>query len=128
MTDETEVLSANEAFYRAFEKKDMDAMSGVWSKGTGSVCIHPGREPLRGWDSIRSSWEQIFRATSYLEIDLEIIATEVSENLASIVVKEKVRQISRGRSIQAQSMATNLYEKLGGKWYLIHHHGSPILR
>jgi hypothetical protein len=58
MTDErTEVLAANGAFYRAFEKKDIEAMSAVWSQGTGSVCIHPGRNALRGWKEIRSSWE-----------------------------------------------------------------------
>ncbi|WP_413162010.1 hypothetical protein ACL6C3_24590 [Capilliphycus salinus ALCB114379] len=34
MSDEQEVLAANKAFYRAFEKKDLEAMSAVWSKGT----------------------------------------------------------------------------------------------
>lgn len=67
MTNErTEVLAANQAFYQAFEKKDIDAMSAVWSQGTGSLCIHPGRNVLRGWQPIRVSWEQIFRKTKYL--------------------------------------------------------------
>lgn len=55
----TEVLAANDAFYRAFEKKDIEAMSHVWSQGTGSCCIHPGRNAMRGWPAIRTSWEQI---------------------------------------------------------------------
>jgi hypothetical protein len=25
-------------------------------------------------------------------------------------------------------MATNIFEYMGGKWYLIHHHGSPIMK
>jgi hypothetical protein len=57
MSDQhTEVLATNEAFYRAFEKKDIEAMSAVWSQGTGSRCIHPGRDAIRGWKDIRSSW------------------------------------------------------------------------
>lgn len=127
-SDRTEVLAANEAFYRAFEKKDMEAMSAVWSQGTGSLCIHPGRGVLRGWTEIRSSWEGIFRNTQYLEIELEIISTEVQDNIAYIVLGEKVLQVNGGRRVQAQSMATNIFERMASKWYLIHHHGSPILR
>jgi ketosteroid isomerase-like protein len=128
MTNEREVLDANDAFYRAFEKKDIEAMSVVWSQGTGSLCIHPGRKVLRGWKEIRSSWETIFRNTKYLEIETEIIATEVRNNIAYVVLMEKLLQVSGGRRVQAQSMATNIFELLAQKWYLVHHHGSPLMR
>ncbi|MGI8501451.1 MAG: nuclear transport factor 2 family protein [Hassallia sp.] len=123
-----EVLAANTAFYRAFEKKDIEAMSVVWSQGTGSLCIHPGWNVLRGWKEVRTSWEQIFKNTAYIEINTDIITTEVRDNIACIVLVENVFQVIEGRRIQAQSMATNVFELLGGKWYLIHHHGSPIMR
>ncbi len=129
MTDERiEVLAANEAFYRAFEKKDIEAMSGVWSQGTGSLCIHPGRNTLRGWKEIRSSWEQIFRNTKYIEIETEIISTEVRDNIAYVIVIENLLQVIGGRRLQAQSMATNIFERMASSWYLVHHHGSPIMR
>lgn len=124
----SEVLAANEAFYRAFEKKDIEAMSVVWSQGTGSLCIHPGWNVLRGWKQVRTSWEQIFKNTAYIEVNLDIISTEVRDNIAYVVLVENVFQVINGRRIQAQSMATNVFELLGGKWYLIHHHGSPIMR
>ncbi len=129
MTQESQaVLAANQAFYRAFEKKDIEAMSAVWSRGTGSLCIHPGRSVLRGWEATRSSWEQIFKNTSYLEIDLDIISTEVSGNLAYVVLVENLLQVAGGRQVKAQSMATNIFERMGQKWYLVHHHGSPVAR
>lgn len=129
MTDErTQIISANEAFYRAFEKKDIEAMSAVWSQGTGSLCIHPGRNVLRGWKEIRSSWELIFRNTQYLEIETDILATEIRDNAAYVVVVEKLLQVSGGRRVQAQSVATNIFERMASKWYLIHHHGSPLMR
>ncbi len=129
MTDEhSEVLAANEAFYRAFEKKDISAMSGVWSQGTGSLCIHPGRNVLRGWKAIGESWEQIFKNTSYIEIETDIIALEVRNNIAYIVLVETLLQVSRNRKVQAQSMATNIFERMGSSWYLVSHHGSPLLR
>lgn len=126
--DYTKVLAANEAFYRAFEKKDIEAMSAIWSQGTGSVCIHPGRNTLRGWKEIRSSWELIFTNTNYLEIETDTIVTEIRDRLAYVVLIENVLQISRGGKTQAQSMATNIFELLAQKWYLVHHHGSPLMR
>jgi len=126
--ERTEVLAANEAFYRAFEKKDIEAMNVIWSQGTGSLCIHPGRNMLRGWREIELSWLQIFRNTKYLEIETEIIAVEIRDNVAYVILIEKLLQIVGGRSVQAQSMATNIFERMASTWYLVHHHGSPIMR
>jgi ketosteroid isomerase-like protein len=129
MTNErTEVLATNEAFYRAFEKKDIEAMSVIWSQGTGSLCIHPGRNALRGWKDIRASWQLIFRNTRYIEIETSIITTEIRDNIAYVILIEKLLQITNGRSIQADSIATNIFELMASKWYLVHHHGSPIMR
>lgn len=129
MSDErTEVLAANAAFYRAFEKKDSEAMSAVWSQGTGSRCIHPGRDVIRGWKDIRSSWQQIFKNTNYLEIEIEIISTEVRDTIAYVILIENVLQVSGGRRIKAESIATNIFERMASSWYLVHHHGSPIMR
>lgn len=129
MTGEQQaVLAANQAFYRAFEKKDIEAMSAVWSLGTGSLCIHPGRKALRGWGAIRSSWEQIFKNTDYIEIEMDIVATEVSGNVAHVVLVENLLQAFGNRQVQAQSMATNIFERMGPDWYLVHHHGSPLAR
>jgi ketosteroid isomerase-like protein len=123
-----EVLAVNEAFYRAFEKKDLDAMSKVWSQGTGCCCIHPGRNVIRGWKDIRHSWEQIFKNTKYLEIDTEVMGVEVRDNIAYILVLEKVLQVNGGRRLQAESIATNIFECMASSWYLVHHQGSPIMR
>jgi ketosteroid isomerase-like protein len=124
----SEVLATNEAFYRAFEKKDIEAMGAVWSQGTGSLCIHPGWNVLRGWKEIQTSWVRIFQNTAYIEINVDIISTEIRDNIAYIVLIENVLQVVNGRRIEAQSIATNVFEILGGKWYLVHHHGSPVMR
>ncbi|TFI53491.1 DUF4440 domain-containing protein [Mastigocladus laminosus UU774] len=128
MTNNSEILAVNDAFYRAFEKKDIEAMSAVWSQGTGSLCVHPGWNILRGWKAISTSWEKIFKNTPYIEINTEIMTVEIRDHLAYIVLVENVMQVINGRKIEARSLATNIFEFLGGKWYLIHHHASPIMR
>jgi ketosteroid isomerase-like protein len=128
MTDEQHVLLAvNTAFYRAFEKRDLETMSTLWSHGTGCSCVHPGRDMLRGWEPIRASWEKIFRNTNYLEIEIELIKVEISGDLGYVVLTETVLQVAGGRRTKAQSIATDLFERMAQQWYLVHHHGSPIM-
>lgn len=121
------VLAVNTAFYRAFEKKDMVAMEKVWSQGTGCLCVHPGRGYLQGWVRIRDAWSQIFKNTDYVELNLDLISTQISGDLAFVVLTENILQISQNGRIEAQSIATNVFERLGNHWYMIHHHGSPIM-
>lgn len=128
MSDTQAVLAANQAFYRAFEKKDIEAMGRIWSKGSGSFCIHPGRGVLKSWDQICLSWEQIFKNTSYFEIETDIITVEISDNLAYLVLTENLLQVVRGKRLEAQSVATNIFERMSQQWYLVHHHGSPLFQ
>jgi ketosteroid isomerase-like protein len=127
MSEEQDILAVNHAFYRAFEKKDLDAMNAVWSKGAGSICIHPGREALRGWERISDSWQKIFRNTNYIEIDTQIITIEINGDLAYVVLIETVLQVVGRRQLQARSMSTNVFERMAKQWYLVHHHGSPLV-
>lgn len=120
------IQATNAAFYRAFEKKDMEAMGGIWSKGISTLCIHPGRSALKGWSDIKASWETIFKHTQYIEIELDIVSTEVYGDIAYVVLVETLMQVARGRRIEAKSMATNIFERMGDRWYLMHHHGSPL--
>lgn len=103
-------------------------MSRVWSKGLGSLCIHPGRGVLKSWDQISVSWEQIFKNTSYFEIETDVITIEISGNLAYVVLTESLLQIVRGKRLEAQSTATNIFERMSQQWYLVHHHGSPLVQ
>lgn len=128
LSDKEIVIAANQAFYDAFSNRDLKSMNLLWWLGSTSSCIHPGGEVLIGWETIKASWESIFQNTSSLEIDIEIIEMEVDRALAYVIVRETVLQSSRGRSLKAQSIATNIFQKMAQKWYLIHHHGSPIMR
>jgi hypothetical protein len=47
--------------------------------------------------------------------------------LAYVVLVEEVMQVLGRRKVQAESMATNIFIRMANQWYLIHHHGSPIM-
>ena len=126
--DKTIVLAANQSFYTAFSDRDLAVMRSLWWQGTTSLCIHPGSQPLVGWSAIEASWLAIFRNTEALEIDIEVLQVEVDRSLAYVVVKEIVLQANQGRRMKAQSLATNVFQKMAQKWYLVNHHGSPVMR
>lgn len=127
-TDRDAVLAANQAFYHAFSSRDLKQMTALWWQGATSMCIHPGSQVLLGWSDISNSWESIFHNTNSLEIDIEVVKVEVDRAIAYVMVREIVLQSHRGRSMKAQSMATNIFQKMAQKWYLVSHHGSPIMR
>ena len=125
--DKEAVIAANQAFYDAFSDRDMASMNRLWWQGSTSLCVHPGSQILIGWEEVRASWEGIFQNTNSLEIDIEVVKVEIDRSLAYVIVREIVLQSSRGRKIKALSTATNIFQNMAQKWYLIHHHGSPII-
>ena len=127
-SDRETVLAANQAFYDAFSNRDLKSMNLLWWQGATSLCVHPGGNVLMGWETIRASWESIFRNTDSFEIEIEVIKVEIERAIAHVVVREMVLQSSRGRKVKAPSVATNIFQKMAQKWYLVHHHGSPVMR
>ena len=119
------ILEANNDFYRAFSVRDLNEMSRFWWQGETGLCIYPGGQLIVGWESIRASWKGIFKNTDSLEIETEVV--KVDQVIAYILVHEVVLQSSRGRKLTAQSIATNIFQKMAQKCYLVHHHGSPIM-
>ena len=51
---------ANDAFYLAFNMRDLPSMEALWAKHHPVVCIHPGWPPLFGREEVLQSWEEIF--------------------------------------------------------------------
>jgi ketosteroid isomerase-like protein len=122
------VRNANQAFYDAFSNRDIKSMNLLWWQGATSLCVHPGGAILTGWEAIGASWSSIFKNTDSFEIEIEVLKLEIDRAVAYVVVREIVLQSSRGRRVKAPSLATNIFQKMAQKWYLVHHHGSPIMR
>ena len=60
MSAEMSVLSANAAFYDAFQSCDVAKMKAVWSDSDDVTCVHPGHPLLSGADRVLNSWRALF--------------------------------------------------------------------
>lgn len=122
-----EVRRANERFYRAFESLDITEMEAMWVQTAHAKCVHPGWDLLEGWDTVRQSWEAIFANTEYMRFVITDVAVHLYGAIAWVTCVENLSDAFASAQI-ARILATNVYEKQGDGWYIVHHHASPVMR
>ena len=122
-----EVTRANEAFYKAFESLDVAAMDGIWAHQEYITCIHPGWSIRVGWPAVRDSWVVIFNNTFSMEFELTELQVQVAADVAWVICTENITSRVGEATQNSRVVATNLYERIGHDWKIIHHHGSPLM-
>ena len=127
MNDTDEVVEANARFYRAFEALDIAEMDRVWAHGEHVKCVHPGWPMLSGWEAVRESWARIFENTEEMRFTLSSVAAVVGGDLAWVSCTENILSDVDGRVSVTAILATNLFERDGARWRLVHHHASHVL-
>jgi ketosteroid isomerase-like protein len=126
--DETmEVEEANLHFYRAFESMDIAEMDQVWVRRDHARCIHPGWGLLEGWEAVRQSWETIFKNSGEMRFSLSDVRARVEGNLAWVICTENILSEVRGTIAVTALLATNVFERHGRDWLIVHHHASHIM-
>ena len=94
MKNEDKAQSANEQFYKAFNKRDIEAMKRVWENDERITCVHPGWSPLNGFEPILNSWAGIFENSGNMEIRISDVRVLASEDLAWVSCTEKLFTIA----------------------------------
>ena len=62
---------AEEIFYDAIARADLDALMNLWAEDEEIICIHPGGQPLSGHHAIRVSWQQIFASNPRFRVHIQ---------------------------------------------------------
>lgn len=135
------VLQVNSAFYRAFSNKDYEAMQAVWLHDASAFCIHPSSAPLIGAKNVLNSWKEMFaggnEAFQKNKIEPTNIRLSVKGTSAIITCDEEVytKRFVRGKKRVGEEgkngmeqvnklVTTNIFRKVNGKWYMVHHHAT----
>jgi ketosteroid isomerase-like protein len=124
MSNEESVKQANENFYKAFNRRDIDLMKATWLNDSASVCIHPGWGPLKGYEPIIKSWSDIFENSQNMEIRLSQVGVIFSDSLAWVSCQENLTIITSDGVQSSHVHATNLFQLGDGQWRIILHHAS----
>ena len=119
---------AENAFYEALERCDLEGMMAVWAEDDDIVCVHPAGPRLTGQDQIRESWARIFSAGARARLHITNQVAISGMMLAVHSVHENFTVGQPRGDAPAQSVpvvATNIYLRTAAGWRMIVHHASP---
>lgn len=123
---ESEVLASNDAFYEAFNARDMSAMDRLWAERSPVVCLHPGSTALHGRTQVIRSWQSILASDGAPRVSVEGSRAVMLGETAMVLCYERVTDPDTGTG--AVLAATNVFVRESGEWRLVHHHSSAIGR
>jgi ketosteroid isomerase-like protein len=115
--DDSELLSANAAYYSAFSARDIAAMEALWAEDHVS-CVHPGWPALVGRAPVVASYRDIFRNPSQQAVTSRDEKTLIDGDCGRVFCVEEV-----GGGLL---LATNWFRLIAGEWRLVHHQASPL--
>ncbi|HPU52841.1 MAG TPA: nuclear transport factor 2 family protein [Burkholderiaceae bacterium] len=117
--------AAEEAFYDAMQRGDVEDMIELWAEDEDVTCVHPNGPRLVGIDAIRTVFEHIFAngGVSLRTRDLRIHRSAV---IAVHNLIEQVAVAGRDGSQMLDCSATNVFMKTANGWRLVLHHSSPV--
>jgi len=118
---------AENAFYEALERCDLEAMMAVWAEDEDIVCVHPGGPRLAGQDQVRESWASLFAGGPQARLQVSAQVTIGGMMLAVHSVHEMftLAGAKPGDPAPAPIVATNVYLRTAAGWKMIVHHASP---
>jgi ketosteroid isomerase-like protein len=114
---------AEQAFYEALARGDVEGVMRVWSDNEEVVCVHPGGLRLIGHLAVRESWEQILQHGG-LHIETSKCVTLHTMLGTTNTLVELIKAQGPSGTEFAYCYATNVFHKDTSGWRMVLHHAS----
>lgn len=119
----TTAQDAENAFYEAFENRNLSAMMKVWAEDEEIICIHPNSTRVTGYNSIKESWRKLFEDKTRLQFHLRGQQYMQGMLLSIHSVMEHIL-VGSETEPRAPIIATNVYLLTANGWRMVIHHAS----
>jgi len=115
---------AENAFYQALERADLEGMMAVWSEDEEIVCVHPAGQRLAGQQQVREAWRQMFASGAGMRVHITQQVAVTGMMVAVHSIHENITVPGEQRA-RPPMVATNVYLRTPSGWRMIVHHASP---
>jgi ketosteroid isomerase-like protein len=112
------------AFYRAFNERDLVAMSRVWVAGDEPSMSNPVGGIARGWSEISAVYERIFSGEGRVEVAFHDYSIHDLGGGFVAVGRERGTLARPGLRLELAFRTTRVFRADGDGWRQLHHHGS----
>ena len=125
MSSEDEVRNASNQFYAALNKMvngSSQSLSDIWSHSSAVTTMHPIGGRQVGWKDVWATWDQTAQVASEGQVKLQDQFIQVAGDMAYEIGVENAGFRIAGQKVTDKVRVTNIYQKEGGKWKIVHHH------
>lgn len=114
---------AEEAFYEAIGRGDLEALMSIWADDDEIVCIHPTGQRLTGPQAISESWRVIFASNPRLSVRTTpcVRWKGVMLDVHSVI---ETLYLGDEPTAHGPMLSTNVYQRGPDGWRLLSRHTS----
>lgn len=119
----TTAEDAEEAFYDAIGRGNLDGLMATWSDDEEIVCIHPTGQRMEGHAAIRESWRSIFENNPRFSVH---VRSKVRWDSALLSVHSVVETLflEKEQTTHGPMLSTNVFIRGANGWRLLSRHTS----
>jgi ketosteroid isomerase-like protein len=113
---------------KAFHSGDVEPRLGMWTR-SDPVSVVGAAGPVRtGWAEVEESFRWIAaRFADCTGFDLDVIISDVREDLAYVVCRERAELLVDGAPTTIVLRLTHVYRREDGRWKNAHRHADPVI-
>ena len=115
---------AENAFYDALARGDIELMMAVWADDEEIVCVHPGGPRCTGQEQVRDSWLRMLSGNAVLGVHVTQRVALSGPMVAVHSVQENLTPPGEAKP-RPPVVATNVYLRTAEGWKMVAHHASP---
>ena len=113
----------------ALDAADTDLAAQVWRTSAEVSFIHPGGH-ARGWEEVKGIYKFFDASFSERKLSVRDVSVHVNGKTAwaEFYWHFAARQSKDGSAVQTDGRETQIYEKAGNRWQLVHvHYSGPAM-
>ncbi len=111
-------------FYSAFNSGNMQMMSKNWAQSDEIAMDNPLGGIKRGWSEIQPVYERIFSGPAEVYVEYYDYTIHETTEMFYAVGRERGYFRLADEEITLAIRTSRVFQKLGGRWRQVHHHGS----